>query len=202
VVQPLLPGGGNGAIFVDHDAALMVDGGTFTGNIAKDGGALEDQSAGGAQVDGATFIANTATEFGGTIDFDGEEDGGVQGSVFIGNKAAAGGAIAAGSPGVSGSTFIHNSAEQGGALYLNAGVEPPVLSDIVVRDNTASGDGGGIYTYSLDISGSQITGNHSAATEAVSSTRARLRAGARHRLPGQQRTRRRRPLQRRKFRQH
>jgi predicted outer membrane repeat protein len=85
----------------------------------------------------------------------------VQDSVFIGNKAVGGGAVAAGSPYISGPTFIGSTAEQGGALALNAGVEPPALSDIVVRDNTASGDGGGIYTFSLNISGSQVTGNHS-----------------------------------------
>jgi predicted outer membrane repeat protein len=81
---------GNGAICVGHDAALTVDGGIFTGNRAADGGAIEDQSIGGPEVHGATFIANTATDSGGAICVDGEEGGVIQDSAFIGNKAAAG----------------------------------------------------------------------------------------------------------------
>ncbi len=156
---------GNGAISIGHDAALTVDGGIFTGNTAADGGAIYDQSIGGPQVNGATFIANTATDSGGAICMCGEDGGVIQNSAFIGNKAPGGGAIGAGGidgPYVSASTFSRNTAEDGGALYLNPGnPSGSVLSHIVVRGNKATGDGGGIFTFNnLDITGSEIAGNH------------------------------------------
>lgn len=157
---------GNGAISVGHDAALTVDGGIFTGNTAADGGAIYDQSIGGPEVNGATFIANTATDSGGAICISGEDGGTIQHSAFVGNKAeqAGGGISASGitAPLVSASTFTRNTAEYGGALYLNPGIpEGSILSHTVVRDNKATSDGGGIYTFNLDIIASEISGNHS-----------------------------------------
>jgi predicted outer membrane repeat protein len=156
---------GNGAISIGQDAALTVDGGIFTGNTAADGGAIYDQSIGGPDVNGATFIANTATDSGGAICMCGEDGGVIQDAAFVGNKAAqAGGAISddvIDGPYVSASTFSRNTAAEGGALYLNPGAGGSVLSHIAVRGNQATGDGGGIYTFnSLDITGSEITGNH------------------------------------------
>jgi predicted outer membrane repeat protein len=156
---------GNGAISIGHEAALTVDGGIFTGNTAADGGAIYDQSIGGPEVNGATFIANTATDSGGAICMCGEDGGVIQDSAFIGNKAAqAGGAISddvIDGPFVSASTFSRNTAGEGGALYLNPGAGGSFLSHIAVRGNQATGDGGGIYaSNALTITGSEISGNH------------------------------------------
>lgn len=156
---------GNGAISMGHDGALTVDGGIFTRNTAADGGAIYDRTIDGPEVNGAAFIANTATDSGGAICICGEDGGEVQGSAFIGNKAAhAGGGIYVDNingPHVSASTFSWNTAEEGGALFLNPAVSGSGLSHIVVRDNKATSDGGGIFNFgSLDIAGSEISGNH------------------------------------------
>jgi hypothetical protein len=75
---------GNGAISMGHDGALTLDGGIFTGNTAADGGAICDQTIDGPEVNGAAFIANTATDSGGAICICGEDGGEVHGSAFIG----------------------------------------------------------------------------------------------------------------------
>lgn len=159
---------GNGAISMGHDGALTVDGGIFTGNTAADGGAIYDRTIDGPEVNGAAFIANRATDSGGAICICGEDGGEVQRSAFIGNKAAhAGGGIYVDNingPHVSASTFSWNTSEEGGALFLNPAVSGSGLSHIVVRDNKATSDGGGISNFgSLDIAGSEISGNFAGA---------------------------------------
>jgi Chlamydia polymorphic membrane protein (Chlamydia_PMP) repeat len=159
---------GNGAIAVRGGATLTVNGGTFTGNTAADGGAIYDFSgAGGPVVNGATFTANSATDSGGAI-YDNNGKGGVQvtDSVFTENTAVnSGGAIydfSASEEDVTGSVFHGNSAEFGGALHLDPNGFAK-LSDDVVDGNSATSDGGGIVDYfGIEMSNSRISDNHAA----------------------------------------
>jgi len=187
---------GNGAIAVTGAATLTVNGGTFAGNTAADGGAILDNSTGGngPQVNGATFTANTATGAGGAIanipiaNNRPGENGGVQvtDSTFTANRGRAifdndapaqpgvrvtdstftantGGAISDSSVSevVTGSVFSGNTAEYGGALAFNPD-GGATLSRVVIHGNKATADGGGISIFngSLFVENSSISGNH------------------------------------------
>ena len=86
---------GGGAIAVIDLGQLTVNGGTFTGNAAADGGAIYSNAGTSApQINDATFARNTATGSGGAIyNNSASYSVSVNGSVFTGNKAAADGAI-------------------------------------------------------------------------------------------------------------
>ena len=138
---------GGGAIAVLDQGQLTVNGGTFTGNAAADGGAIYSNAAIYApQINDATFARNTATGSGGAIyNSSAGNSINVNGSVFTGNKAADGGAIWEYGFGgvVAASTFRGNSAGAGGALWLSEN-SAEGLTDVVIRCNSASGDGAGI----------------------------------------------------------
>ncbi len=144
-----------------------MNGGTFTGNTAADGGAISEGTPAyadgqdGPQVNGATFDGNTAGS-GGAI-YDNSAGGAglqVTDSTFTGNSAGTGGAIydySAFYDSVSGS-FHGNTAETGGALFLDPGDSASVSG--VVSGNSATGDGGGIVSfYGLQLGGT-ISDNH------------------------------------------
>jgi predicted outer membrane repeat protein len=139
---------GGGAIAVIDLGQLTVNGGTFTGNSAADGGAISsDASIYAPQINHARFIRNTATGSGGAIyNYSSGNSVNVTNSVFTGNRAAEGGAIwEYGFGGViTGSTFQRNSAGAGGALYIDEDFAEK-LTGVVIRRNSARGDGGGIY---------------------------------------------------------
>lgn len=162
---------GDGAIAVTDQAQLTVNGGTFTGNTAEDGGAIfSDAIPHAPQINDATFVRNTATGEGGAdiglggaiANYSQVTGVTVNGSVFIGNKGADGGAIwDIGEAGeISTSTFRGNTAENGGAVWLEGQQES--LTDVVIRHNSGSGDGGGIYNATEDFSliNSTVSGNH------------------------------------------
>ncbi len=163
---------GDGAIMIGAAGALTVTGGTFTGNTATDGGAIDDPLAGvnAPTVTGATFVDNRATELGGAL-FDG--NGGANGfyvthCTFVGNKARlSGGAIfdvAGGNGSISDSVFRGNSSSDGdgGAAYLSdfAGAS---VSHVVVDDNTAVAAGGILNNGDLAIDNSTFSGNRARA---------------------------------------
>ena len=161
---------GGGAIAVIDEGQLTVNGGTFTGNAAANGGAIYSNTSGtnfyAPQINNATFIRNTATGNGGAIySYSFQNSVYVTGSVFTGNKAADGGAIwdYGMGGGISGSTFRRNSAGAGGALWFSE-LFNESLAGVVIRHNSASGDGGGIYNYAggsgVDIDDSTVSGNH------------------------------------------
>jgi predicted outer membrane repeat protein len=154
---------GDGAIAAIDEGQLTVNGGTFTGNAAADGGAI-DSNAGpyAPQIIDATFVRNTATGDGGAV-YNGSPASamGVRGSVFIGNMAAdAGGAIwdygVIG--GIAASTFWGNTAGAGGALWVDEAY-PENITNVVISGNSASGDGGGIYG-SVSLDNTTVSGNH------------------------------------------
>jgi predicted outer membrane repeat protein len=158
---------GNGAISMGG-GQLTVNGGTFTGNTAADGGAISEPVVqtgyNGPVVSNATFIANTATDSGGAI-FDGDSPlGGIQATncVFSGNVAANfGGAIYDFATGesVTGSVFTGNRAGTGGALFLDPAAQSFMSGD-VLKGNTATGNGGAIDSVdSLDLAHSKLFDN-------------------------------------------
>ena len=156
---------GNGAIAITHDATLTVNGGTFTRNTAADGGAISNNTGfNGPHVNDATFIANAATDSGGAIyNFTGRDGAQVTNSTFTGNQAAnTGGAIydfSFNNGFVSGGVFYRNKAEYAGALFIDPNSNASV-GGVVVRDNSATADGGGaLVAYGTDIDGT-FSGNH------------------------------------------
>ncbi len=156
---------GTGAIATNGEGPLTVNGGVFTGNTAPRGGAIDDMSADGVHVNGATFIDNSATGAGGAIYSGGLHGPVVKDSTFTGNTAPNGGALfdfSYGDTSISGSRFIGNRASSGGAITLDA-VSGTNLSHVVVSGNSAAGDGGGIVgtTLAWNILDSVISGNHS-----------------------------------------
>ena len=159
---------GAGAIAVVDLGQLTVNGGTFTANAAANGGAIySDTVIYAPQITGAMFTRNTATGSGGAIyNFSAGASISVSGSVFTENNAANGGAIweygIGGS--INSSTFRNNSAGTGGALLVseNSG---EAFNDVVIRGNSASGDGGGIYVAGGGVGGaflddSTVSDNH------------------------------------------
>jgi predicted outer membrane repeat protein len=157
---------GGGAIAVIDQGQLTVNGGTFTGNAAANGGAIYSNTNFYApQISNATFIRNTATGNGGAIySYSFQSSVYVTGSVFTGNRAADGGAIwdyGIGG-GIVGSRFQRNSAGAGGALWFSE-LFNESLTGVVIRHNYASGDGGGIYTWDggggVNIYDSTVSGN-------------------------------------------
>ncbi len=161
---------GNGAIAMGR-GDLTVNGGTFTGNTATDGGAISESFSrnDAPVVSHATFIDNRATDSGGAIydvvpDILGLQ---VTDCVFIGNEAAnLGGAVEddSGAANVVGSVFRGNRGAGGGAVFLTAGFVS-ILSHDVFAGNSSIGDGGAIFSQGgLSIDKSKISGNHAAGT--------------------------------------
>ena len=128
---------------------LAVNGGTFTGNTADNGGAIDvDAPADGSfTVTGATFIRNTATGNGGAIYEYNDFGGGIIDCTFTGNRAGgAGGAILAdpNSGTLLSNVVMHgNSATTGGAIYSTARLS---ISGSTISGNHATGQGGGLYS--------------------------------------------------------
>jgi hypothetical protein len=160
---------GNGAITVNNLATLIVTGGVFSGNSAVNGGAINNTAATVVQVNGASFIDNTATGDGGAMYVFTALGDQITDCRFLGNTAAgSGGAYWEWSNGtaISHSTFTGNKATTGGALYLDD--QGSVITASVLSDNGATGDGGGIFDSPggtpVPIIGSTITRNHAGGT--------------------------------------
>jgi len=161
---------GDGGISMGGGGELTVNGGTFTGNTAADGGAISEPNSGynGPVVSGATFIDNRATDSGGAIGDAAAGDGiQVTDCTFSGNAAANfGGAISdfADGESVVGSLFLRNKAGNGGALFLDPNGSAGVSGD-VFDGNSATGDGGAVYgQYGLGMDNSKFSDNHAGDT--------------------------------------
>jgi predicted outer membrane repeat protein len=156
---------GAGAIAATENASITVHGGMFTGNHAANGGAINSTTGQGSlTVTGATFTGNTATQAGGAI-YTSEAAAmtTVTRSTFIKNTAGStGGAIYNFyDMDISGSAFDDNQAEYGGAIFNNA-LSGDNLTDVTIRGNSATQDGGGVFTVgcALSVTGGQVSGNH------------------------------------------
>jgi hypothetical protein len=167
-----------GGAILNEGNSVYVNGGTFYGNTAEIGGAIENDLGGALTVRGAAFSHNSAA-FGGAID--NESTASVTNSIFTGNTALEwGGAVLTAANGtVTNCIFVHNTAFLGGGLFttFNATVNGSAfqfnqaefnggaifddgtlsLSHGRFGGNAASGSGGGLYG---DIFGqSTITGS-------------------------------------------
>ena len=147
--------GSGGAIFNAGGGSVVLDGGTFSGNLAnRAGGAIEDQSGGSEGFDlelsGVTFTANNAglppttaaPGNGGAIHITGSGSIRIEGGSATGNLAA----------------------REGGAFWNGTGTME--LVDAKIGSNTASGPGaddggGGVFNNggTLTIRGGSISGN-------------------------------------------
>ncbi len=144
---------------------------TFSGNLAKSGGAmfLRVDSGGNSHpsLSHVTFSGNRATENGGAIAtrvLQGSSKPTFYQVSFVNNSAQNGGAIynygwrthsgarsGDSSPILTEVTFLSNTAtDSGGAIYNNAaegGTSSPLLSHVTFSGNTATGSGGAMYNF-------------------------------------------------------
>jgi len=173
---------GSGAISVSDFGQLMVNGGTFTGNSAADGGAIySDAEIYAPQLNGATFTGNSATGDGGAIyNYSPAVAMVVDQCTFTGNKAAvSGGAIWEFGVGglVNASTLRQNTAGSGGAAWVSED-SGEAFFDTVIQGNAASGDGAAFTLPLAGMAQSSITARFPATMRAawvVASTRVRSR---------------------------
>jgi hypothetical protein len=162
---------GRGGIAVLQSASLSVTGGTFSGNQAPQGGAIDlDGSPHKVTITGVTFTGNTTSgkDGQGGAFYNGLNAGtAIAGSTFIRNTAGQGGAIfdfAVGGASITGTTFTENHAKDGGAI-LNDPIGGEYLTNDTIKDNSASQDGGGIYgnEATVTVRNSVISGNQAGA---------------------------------------
>jgi predicted outer membrane repeat protein len=139
-------GDDDGGAISNVNGIVTINGGTFSGNNAEDGGAIySDDGTGTVTINGANFNDNHASEDGGAIYNDADATVTIHGGTFSDNDATeAGGAIYDSSTlAVDGATFTRNSSENGGAIY--SADDDPAITGGTFRQNYASDDGGAIY---------------------------------------------------------
>ncbi len=166
--------GRGGAIFVNNVGTLEINGGTFTRNAGRNGGAIymADNNTSMKIVSG-TFTDNHATNFGGVIFMHDTESTEITGGTYSANKAdQKGGAIYCEKKDgtkqtitISGAVIDGNNAgASGGAIFING------LPNVIIKDNTvisnnqsvAYGGGllhNGIAGATYDISNTTFEGN-------------------------------------------
>lgn len=155
---------------------LTVNGCTFTGNLAGNGGAIyatnTTLSSRLLSINGSTFTGNqTIGGAGGAVSMLGTTDVSISDSTFSGNiSALEAGALrvqtSSAMTNISRSVFASNTANGGnggGAIFVQGTTS---VTDCTIRDNTsasASGSGGGLFVQQapggLTITGSTISGN-------------------------------------------
>jgi predicted outer membrane repeat protein len=166
-----LSGVGGGIYIADSPVStLTIDGSTFAGNRANQGGAI---FSGFSMIDDCSFNANSANIGGGAYLFGTATIGN---STFSGNTTSTdgGGIYNAGSAlTISNSTFSGNSAavNGGGASLSLFAASPTSVSNCTFTGNSAaSGDGGGIYIQSgatVSLLSSIVVGNTTTNTGAA-----------------------------------
>jgi len=124
--RTVLKGTGRGSILGLHEDGLDVrlEGLTFTGGVARQGGALALGAQSRLNVTDCTFTGNRAGEYGGGALFANRGELTVSGCRFEGNRGVQGGAVLL--DGVvrarfEGCAFTGNQAEQGGAVRAREG---------------------------------------------------------------------------------
>ena len=152
-----------GAIYA-NGASTTINNVTFVANSGSLGGAIyATKNTENMQINGCTFIGNSAITTGGAIYCGGEME--VEDSTFIGNVAGTrGGAIyCSGHISVSGSEFIGNKTEgdsaddgHGGAICTQSGGAD--ISNSTFIGNTTYKNGGAIYVNTS--SGNKVTTNN------------------------------------------
>lgn len=162
---------------------VTVDGATFEGNTAKQGGAIYNHgekdaagNIGSMKISNSILKNNQSKKYGGAIYNDGNLV--ITNTVFEGNKAANGAAIATNTPstfykiGAAGSTeigdgvqFLRNeTTSHGGAIYIydhSKLAHTFTIKDNVVFDGNVSGNqGGAIYSYLTNTASEFTIGNN------------------------------------------
>lgn len=156
---------GNSAFSDGGAVALMESTGvlsnsSFSGNAVFGGDGCGCYGNGGAifAVDGdlavskVDFQGNSATQAGGALWFEGEGALSVVNSLFEGNRADTGGALAGvigGEAGISKSNFDGNSAESAGALNVLLFEGSLAISKSTFHGNVSEGDAGAIGVFSV-----------------------------------------------------
>jgi hypothetical protein len=131
-----------GAILNEVGGVLSLVGCTFTGNTARDGGAVVNN--GTANIADCTFSSNSGIGSGGALVSSGSLT--VTGSTFASNTSAdrSGGIyVSGGTATISGCTLNGNSGYWGGALYTAGTVVD--VANCTIAANGATQDGGGLY---------------------------------------------------------
>jgi hypothetical protein len=154
-----------GTIFNGGLSTMTVNGSTFTGNSARDGGAIAN--TGMLKVTASTFLSDTAQFNGGAISSsqrspDQPATLTIGECTFNGCSASLGGAVYAGSTAVTirGSVIVNCSADSsGGGVDLDSG--SLYLDSSAVSGNSAGADGGGIASSlgKVVLAGSTIDNN-------------------------------------------
>lgn len=170
------PGGG-GALYSLEGSSATVDNGTFeanksTGTGNSGGGAVLLYKTKAGHIADSHFISNTAAGKGGALYLDSVKEGfTVSGSDFTGNSAYDGGAVyVVGSlPVLDGLTFTQNHASgNGGAVNIwptSAGLGRSVqIKNSEFNNNTADGQGGGLYAWGT-INAQNISFNNNSAAQ-------------------------------------
>jgi len=123
----------NGGAIYNNNSMLTVRNGTFTRNKTT------GTQTGGAIHNNSTLIIENST-------FDGNQSGSHGGAIYSYNNVAGGAAVT-----ISNSTFSNNStrSNRGGAIYNQN--NPISLTNVDFLNNTASWNGGGIFTWNGDL---------------------------------------------------
>lgn len=126
--KTVLKGTGRGSILAmqEDGASVRLEGLTFTGGVAREGGALALGANSRLVVAGCAFSGNRAGQYGGGALFASRGEIEVTGCAFEGNQGVQGGAVLL--DGVvrarfEGCSFTGNHAEQGGAVRVREGAE-------------------------------------------------------------------------------
>lgn len=146
--------------------SVTINGGTFAGNTAVEGGAIHNDIGNASEdtmsVTGATFRGNSADD-GGAIHNDGSMT--ITDCQFIGNAASdiGGGLDSTNIAVITGGRFAGNTATNGGGGVADASAPSPsvlLISGTTLTHNRA-GAGGGIFSVTgiVELSGSKITDN-------------------------------------------
>ena len=161
---------GGGLCAMGH-ARIVMNSGELKGNTAKEVGGAVWIRKGYMELHGGEVTGNTAGISGGGLQIEGIDiiaqrvilhmtDG-----VVSGNSAPSGGGVVlkSGTSIISGGTFENNTADYGGGIF-GGSIGETIFENIVVRNNTANVNGGGIY---LDrgscniLTNCTVTGNYS-----------------------------------------
>ncbi len=149
-------GESGGAIYTEKtadkngfSAAILVDNSSFSGNNAKNGGAIAHSSNGAMQLKNLTFENNKASKDGGALFIDNTSNTTIDNVAFNNNTAYQGGAIRStlgANVDVKSSTFTNNSADWYGAIAHGVSGGMMNINDSTFTNNEA-GAGGAIGNF-------------------------------------------------------
>ena len=129
-----------GAVYMEENTSLVMNGGTIAGNLANDGGAVQIEGGSSKlQMSEKTFISyNKAT-----------------GEIYGGGGICTDGTTVT----IAGGNVTHNTAKYGGGIYCYK--DDVSIIGVNIENNTATMDGGGIYPQEpgVSVSSSTIKGN-------------------------------------------